>query len=95
MGKFDEFKNSSAEKIQELKTEFESLRAKARRAHIDRQEEIKENIEELDKLQNELEEKYSKVENFGDIAAEELSDAFFSSTEAFKGKLKETSDKLK
>ena len=95
MEKHEEFKNSSTEKINELKTEFELLKAEARNSQSDRKEEISENLERLEKLQNELEEKYSRVENFGDIAAQELSDAFFSSTEAFKDIIKQTKDKLK
>jgi predicted RNase H-like nuclease (RuvC/YqgF family) len=91
----NEFKNSSTEKINELKTEFELLKAEARTSQSDRKEEISENIEKLEKLQNELEEKYTRVENFGDIATQELSDAFFSSTEAFKDIIRETKDKLK
>ena len=91
----NEFKNSSTEKINELKTEFELLKAEARTSQSDRKEEISENIDKLEKLQNELEEKYTRVENFGDIATEELSNAFFSSTEAFKDIIRETKDKLK
>ena len=91
----NEFKNSSTEKINELKTEFELLKAEARTSQSDRKEEISENIDKLEKLQNELEEKYTRVENFGDIATQELSDAFFSSTEAFKDIIRETKDKLK
>jgi predicted RNase H-like nuclease (RuvC/YqgF family) len=95
MERFEEFKNSSTEKIQQLKTEFEVLKAEARNAQADRKQEISENMEKLERLQNELEEKYTRVENFGDIAAQELSDAFFSSTEAFKDIIKQTKDKLK
>lgn len=95
MEKFEEFKNSSVEKINQLKSEFELLKAEARNAQADRKEEISENLEKLEKLQSELEEKYTRVENFGDIAAQELSDAFFSSTEAFKDIINQTKDKLK
>jgi predicted RNase H-like nuclease (RuvC/YqgF family) len=95
MDKNEEFKNSSSEKIKELKTEFELLKAEARNSQADRKEEISKNLENLEKLQNELEEKYTRVENFGNIAAQELSDAFFSSTEAFKDIIKQTKDKLK
>ncbi|WP_340152525.1 hypothetical protein [uncultured Marivirga sp.] len=95
MEKFEEFKNSSTKKIKELKTEFEVLKAEARNAQSERKDEIAENLTRLEKLQNELEEKYSRVENFGDIAAQELSDAFFSSTEAFKDIINQTKDKLK
>ncbi|WKV10835.1 hypothetical protein [Marivirga harenae] len=95
MEKFEEFKNSSTKKIKELKTEFEVLKAEARNAQSERNDEIAENLTRLEKLQNELEEKYSRVENFGDIAAQELSDAFFSSTEAFKDIINQTKDKLK
>jgi len=95
MDKHEEFKNASTEKIKELKTEFELLRAQARNAQADRKKEIFENLDKLDKLQNELEEKYARVENFGAIAVEELSDAFFSSTEAFKDIINQTKDKLK
>ncbi|HET8859716.1 hypothetical protein [Marivirga sp.] len=95
MAKYDEFKNSSKEKINELKSDFEVLKAEARNAQTDRKEEISENLEKLEKLQNELEQKYARVENFGGIAAEELSNAFFSSTEAFKDIIKQTKDKLK
>ena len=91
----NEFKNSSTEKINELKTESELLKAEARTSQSDRKEEISENIDKLEKLQNELEEKYTRVENFGDIATEELSNAFFSSTEAFKDIINQTKDKLK
>jgi predicted RNase H-like nuclease (RuvC/YqgF family) len=95
MEKFEEFKNSSTEKINELKTEFEVLKAEARNAQAERKAEIMENLDKLEKLQNDLEDKYSRVENFGDIAAQELSDAFFSSTEAFKDIIQQTKDKLK
>jgi|GEM_PF-4871970 predicted RNase H-like nuclease (RuvC/YqgF family) len=95
MGKYDEFKNSSTEKINKLKTEFELLKAEARNSQADRKEEIAKNLEKLEELQNELEEKYTRVENFGDIAAQELSDAFFSSTAGFEKIIKETKDKLK
>ncbi|WKK78012.2 hypothetical protein QYS49_13675 [Marivirga salinae] len=95
MGKYDEFKNSSTEKINKLKTEFELLKAEARNSQADRKEEIAKNIEKLEELQNELEEKYTRVENFGDIAAQELSDAFFSSTAGFEKIIRETKDKLK
>lgn len=88
MGKYDEFKNSSTEKLNKLKTEFERLKAEARNAQADRKVEISDNLEKLEKLQNELEEKYARVENFGDIAAQELSDAFFSSTAGFEKSLK-------
>ncbi len=95
MEKFEEFRNSSTEKLNKLKTEFELLKAEARNKQADRKEEISENLERLEKLQDELEEKYTRVENFGDIAAQELSDAFFSSTEAFKDIINQTKDKLK
>lgn len=95
MEKYEEFKNSSTEKINELKTEFEVLKAEARNAQADRKAEISENLEKLEKLQDELEQKYTRVEKFGDIASQELSDAFFSSTEAFKDIIKQTKDKLK
>lgn len=95
MEKFEEFKNSSTEKINELKTEFELLKAEARNSQAERKAEIMENLDKLDKLQRELEEKYTRVENFGDMAAQELSDAFFSSTEAFKDIINQTKDKLK
>lgn len=95
MGKYDEFKNSSTEKINKLKTDFELLKAEARNSQADRKEEIAKNLEKLEELQNELEEKYTRVENFGDIAAQELSDAFFSSTAGFEKIIRETKDKLK
>jgi uncharacterized hydantoinase/oxoprolinase family protein len=95
MEKFEEFKNSSVEKINQLKSEFELLKAEARNAQADRKEEIAENLEKLENLQNELEQKYTRVENFGEIATKELSDAFFSSSEAFKDIIKQTKNKLK
>lgn len=95
MEKHEEFKSSSRERLNKLRADFEALKSEARHAQDDRKTEIEENLEKLQKLHDELESKHDRVEHFGDIALQELSDSFFSSAKAFQDIVEKTKDKLK
>ncbi|GAB3334063.1 hypothetical protein GCM10027429_14880 [Marivirga atlantica] len=94
MSTHEEFKKSSKQKLEELLAKYEEVRVTARQKASDRQEEFKRHIEELDKAKAELEEKWNRVQHFGDETAEELSNVFSASANAFSKSVDDVKSKL-
>jgi predicted DNA-binding protein YlxM (UPF0122 family) len=95
MANIDEFKSSSKKRIEELLAKYEALKSDSRKAESEVKDELQDNFDRMDRLKNELENKYNQIEHFGEIAVEELSDAFFTSAEAFSDSINKTKDSLK
>jgi len=94
MSTHEELKKSSKQKLEELLARYEEVRVTAKQKASDRQEEFKSYLEDLDKAKAQLEEKWSRVQNFGDETAQELSDAFTSSANAFSESVDDVKSKL-
>ncbi|WKK79692.2 hypothetical protein [Marivirga arenosa] len=95
MANLDDFKNTSKKRMESLLSDYEALKAQTRSHQQEIQDELQEHIDRMDRLKNELEEKYNRIEHFGEIAVEELSEAFFTSAEAFSESINKTKENLK
>lgn len=91
----DEIKNTSKERIEKLKAEYEQLKANARNEQTERKAEIEQSLAELENLKSDLESKYNQLENFGSTALDEITKAFFTSADAFSDTLNKTKGKIK
>ena len=94
MEKHDITREKTRQKIDEVLSEYERLKAEARNAQAERKQEIESNIQELDKREKELRDKYDEMENFGDTTLEELSKAFFTSADAFSDDVNKVKKKI-
>lgn len=87
-------KKQTRQRIDEVLTEYEILKAEARNAQAERKKEIEANIKELDAREKDLRAKYDEMENFGDKTLEEFSKAFFSSADAFSEDVNKVKKKI-
>ncbi len=87
-------KDQAKQKIEALLAEYDQLKADARSSQEERKKEIKENLKELEMAERDLQEKYDRINNFGDTTMEEFSKEFFTSAEAFSNSLKSTKNKM-
>ncbi|GAA5023355.1 hypothetical protein GCM10011506_06140 [Marivirga lumbricoides] len=94
MEKHEITKKQSKQKIDEVLSEYEILKAEARNAQAERKKEIEDNIKELDEREKELRAKYDEMEHFGDTTLEELSKAFFTSANAFSDHVNKVKKKI-
>jgi len=95
MANIDEFKSTSKKRMEALLAEYEALKSESRKSEREVKDELQDHFDRMDRLKNELEDKYNRIEHFGEIAVEELSDAFFTSAEAFSDSINKTKDSLK
>ncbi|MBK6264664.1 hypothetical protein JKA74_06415 [Marivirga sp. S37H4] len=87
-------KEQAKQRVDELLTEFEKLKAKARNAQSERKKEIEDNMRELELAERDLREKYDRMDNFGQTTLEEFSKEFFTSAEAFSNSLESAKRKF-
>jgi len=95
MANLDEFKSNSKKRMEELLAKYEALKSESRQTENEVKDELQDHFDRMDRLKNELEDKYNRIDHFGEIAVEELSDAFFTSAEAFSDSIDKTKDSLK
>jgi len=95
MSNHNEIKTKSKEKMNELYAKYELIQIKARKLSAKQQDELKDNISSLEAAKKDLEDKWSRVDNFGEEATEELSKAFTTSAEAFENETNQFESRIK
>ncbi len=87
-------KEQTKQKLDQILSDFEQLKADARNAQSERKAEIEQNIKELEEREVELRKKYKELESFGETALDEIMNSIFYSAKAFSDDVKNTKEKL-
>ncbi len=95
MANHEELKKTSKQKLDELYTKYEIVRINARKLSRERQEKLNDHLAQLENARVDLENKWERVQHFGSETAEELSNAFSSSADAFSKSTDEIEEKMK